>query len=341
MQIDVSIGFFLLGVAAVLAGAKIEFPKSLYQALMLFLMIAIGLKGGVALAEHASWALLTQSIYILLFGLLLPFIAFPILHYIGLFERHDAASIAAHYGSVSVGTYAVAVAYLESKNIAYEAYIPLFVVLLEMPAIVVGIMLAKPSSISAGNATDDEAKCSSSTLASLKLPSIKLTSINSSSSKKLLHEMFFNQGIVLMVGSLVIGFLAAEKTQTIAPLFFDLFNGVLALFLLEMGMVAASRLSDIKRAGSFILAFSMAMPLIGGTLGCGLGVLMGLSSGGVILIAVLGASASYIAVPAAMRVVLPHANHSVSISASLGITFPFNVILGIPVYTVMSLWFLS
>nr|WP_283104534.1 sodium-dependent bicarbonate transport family permease [Shewanella olleyana] len=327
----------MLGVVAVLAGAKIEFPKSLYQALMLFLMIAIGLKGGVALAEHASWALLSQSIYILLFGLLLPFIAFPILHYIGLFERHDAASIAAHYGSVSVGTYAVAVAYLESKNIAYEAYIPLFVVLLEMPAIVVGIMLAKPSTPSMS--ADGEVSGFSQPV--IKAPNIKQLVLKLSSSKKLLHEMFFNQGIVLMVGSLIIGFLAAEKTYSIAPLFFDLFNGVLALFLLEMGMVAASRLSDIKRAGSFILAFSVAMPLIGGFLGCGLGMLMGLSTGGVILIAVLGASASYIAVPAAMRVVLPQANHSLSISASLGITFPFNVILGIPVYTVITLWFMG
>ncbi|WP_119969097.1 sodium-dependent bicarbonate transport family permease [Shewanella japonica] len=318
----INIGFFLLGVFAVLSGTKIAFPKSFYQALMLFLMIAIGLKGGVALAEHASWTLFTQSLYILAFGLILPFIAFAILYYIGLFERHDAASIAAHYGSVSVGTYAVAVAYLESQQIRYEAYIPLFVVLLEMPAIVVGIMLAKPSLFRQKKSIVQEEN-------------------DNHASKALLHEMFFNQGIVLMVGSLVIGFVAADEIKSITPVFFSLFNGVLALFLLEMGMVAASRLEDIKRAGSFILAYSMAMPLIGGVLGCGLGVLMGLSSGGAILIAVLGASASYIAVPAAMRVALPQANHSLSISASLGITFPFNVMIGIPVYTVMTLWFVN
>ncbi len=323
MQIDISISFFLLGVFAVLVGSKIEFPKGLYQSLILFLMVAIGLKGGVALAEHASWELFAQSIYIVLLGILLPLIAFPILYYIGLLKRPDAASIAAHYGSVSVGTYAVAVAFLEAKNIAYEAYIPLFVVLLEMPAIVVGILLAKgcTKKITAQAAQSDAPAGSAK-----------------KATKELLHEMFFNQGMVLMVGGLLTGYMAGEKSATIAPFFFTLFNGVLALFLLEMGMVAASRLQDIKRAGSFILAFGVAMPLIGGLLGCALGMAMGLSQGGAILVAVLGASSSYIAVPAAMRVVLPEANHSLSISASLGITFPFNVLVGIPVYTVITQW---
>ena len=319
MQIDVSISFFLLGAFAVLVGSKIQFPKSLYQSLILFLMIAIGLKGGIALSEYASWTLLTQSLYIVLFGLLLPLIAFPILYYVGLLKRQDAASIAAHYGSVSVGTYAVAVAYLETKNIAYEAYIPLFVVLLEMPAIVIGILLAK------GNVK--KSKCSEAESTSIK-----------GERKKLLHEMFFNQGMILMVGGLIIGYMAGEQTKTIAPFFFTLFNGVLALFLLQMGMVAAGRFSDIKKAGSFILAFGMAMPIIGGVLGGILGVFMGLSEGGAILVAVLGASSSYIAVPAAMQVVLPEANHSLSISASLGITFPFNVLVGIPVYTIIIQW---
>lgn len=312
MQLDVSVAFFLLGLFAALVRSNIQFPKSLYQTLILFLMIAIGLKGGVALSEHASWQLVGQSIYVILFGLLLPLIAFPILYYIGQLKRHDAASIAAHYGSVSVGTYAVAVAFLEAQNIAYEAYIPLFVVLLEMPAIVVGIFLAKRSSGAPTNTRLDRAK--------------------------LLHEIFFNQGMVLMVGGLLIGFLAGERTQSVAPFFFDLFNGVLALFLLEMGMVAASRLQEIKRVGSFMLAFGVAMPLVGGMLGCLLGVFIGLSTGGAILMAVLGASASYIAVPAAMRVVLPAANHSLSISSSLAITFPFNVVLGIPTYALITQW---
>ncbi|WP_144213024.1 sodium-dependent bicarbonate transport family permease [Shewanella donghaensis] len=321
MQIDVSIAFFLMGVFAVLVRADIQFPRSLYQSLILFLMIAIGLKGGVALAEHASWALVVQSIYVILFGFALPLIAFPILYYIGALKRDDAASIAAHYGSVSVGTYAVAVAFLEAKGIHYEAYIPLFVVLLEMPAIVIGILLAK-----SGAAPRSKNKSKQQV---------------SADRQTLLHEMFFNQGVVLMVGGLVIGYFAGEGIDKVAPLFFGLFNAVLALFLLEMGMVAASRLKDLKHMGSFMLAFGFAMPMVGGVLGSLLGVMMGLSVGGVTLVAVLGASASYIAVPAAMRIILPNANHSLSITASLGITFPFNVLVGIPVYLVVSQWLLS
>ncbi len=317
MQLDVGIAFFLLGVIATLVRADIKFPKGLYQSLTLFLMIAIGLKGGVALAEHASWNLISQSIYVILLGLLLPLIAFPVLYFIGEFKRYDAASIAAHYGSVSVGTYAVAVGFLEAQNIAYEAYIPLFVVLLEMPAIAIGIALARMK-----KTTKDSSENSQQT----------------NDKYKLLHEVFFNQGMVLMVGGLLIGLVAGDRIERVTPFFFDLFNGILALFLLEMGMMAARRLDDIKRLGSFMLAFGVGMPMVGGLLGCFLGLAIGLSPGGAILLAVLGASASYIAVPAAMRVALPQANHSLSISSSLGITFPFNVLIGIPTFAVITQW---
>ena len=141
-----------------------------------------------------------------------------------------------------------------------------------------------------------------------------------------------------MVGGLLVGLMAGERIEKVTPFFFELFNGVLALFLLQMGMTVAGRLADIKRLGSFMLAFGVAMPLVGGGLGCMLGLSMGLSTGGSILLAVLGASASYIAVPAAMHVALPQANQSLSISASLGITFPFNVLIGIPTFTVITQW---
>ena len=143
MQMDITIAFFILGALATLVKANIQFPKALYQGLTLFLLIAIGIKGGVALAEHGSAKLLPQSGLVILLGLAIPLIAFPILRFIGQLNREDSASIAAHYGSVSIGTYAVAVAFLETQNIAYEAYFPLFVVLLEVPAIAVGIALAK------------------------------------------------------------------------------------------------------------------------------------------------------------------------------------------------------
>lgn len=307
MQLDIVILFFLLGAGARLIKANIDFPKGLYQGLTLFLMIAIGLKGGIALAEHGSSSLIPQSFAVIGLGIVLTLLAFPVLLYVGKLTRKDAASIAAHYGSVSVGTYAVAVALLDSQNIAYEAYFPLFVVLLEMPAIMVGLLLAKE----AGKKVD---------------------------TAKLLHEVFCNQGIVLMSGALLIGYVAAEQAHTITPLFKTLFHGALALFLLEMGMVAADRLKHMKSSGQFILSFGIAMPLLGGAMGCATGHMIGLSHGGSILLGVLGASASYIAVPAAMRVAIPDANHGMSITASLGVTFPFNVMVGIPTYIAFSQW---
>ncbi|MCG8672627.1 MAG: sodium-dependent bicarbonate transport family permease [Pseudomonadales bacterium] len=307
MELDIVIAFFMMGVIARLLRSNIQFPEALYQTLTLFLMIAIGLKGGIALASHSSASLLPQSLAVIVFGLMLPLLAFPVLFYIGHMNRADSASIAAHYGSVSVGTYAVAVALLESQNIAYEPYFPLFVVLLEMPAIAVGIALANG----------------------------KQKSIDK---RKLLHEVFCNQGMVLMVGALIIGYWAGDRAESIAPLFKDLFHGALALFLLEMGMVAASRVSQLKEMGSFIIAFGVAMPLVGGIIGGLLGAGLGFSTGGTILLSVLGASASYIAVPAAMRVAVPEANPSLSITSSLGVTFPFNVLVGIPCYALYSQW---
>lgn len=307
MQLDIVVAFFLLGVLTHLVRSDIQFPRSLYQSLTLFLLIAIGLKGGVALREHADISLAPQAIAVILLGLVLPLIAFPLLSRIGQLSRDDSAAIAAHYGSVSVGTYAVAVAILESRQIPYEAYFPLFVVLLEMPAIAVGLALARKADSGLDRG-------------------------------KLLHEMFCNQGVVLMSGALLIGYWAGAGVAPIMPLFGDLFHGVLALFLLEMGIVAARRLPDIRQVAPFMSAFGVLMPLIGAALGGALALVLGFSTGGVALLAALGGSASYIAVPAVMRAALPQANHGLSIAASLGITFPFNVLVGIPLYISGAAW---
>ena len=307
MQLDIVVAFFILGAFAQLLRSDIQFPRSLYQTLTLFLLIAIGLKGGVALREHADISLAPQALAIVLFGLALPLIAFPLLQRVGQLSRSDASSIAAHYGSVSVATYAVAVAMLESRGIEYEAYFPVFVVLLEMPAIAVGLALARRG---------DEAL----------------------DRGKLVHEIFCNQGVVLLSGAMFIGYWAGIGVAPVMPLFGDLFHGALALFLLEMGMVAASRLPDIRQAAPFMSAFGVVMPLVGAALGAALALMLGFSSGGIALLAVLGGSASYIAVPAVMRTALPEANHGLSIAASLGITFPFNVLVGIPLYITGAAW---
>lgn len=247
MQIDIVVGFFILGMATVLVRSPIDFPKGLYQSLVLFLLLAIGLKGGVALSQYSGGALLWQSAAVLAFGFILPLLAFPILYWIGGWKRIDAAATAAHYGSVSVGTYAVAIAVLEAQSIAYEPYIPLFVALLEVPAIATGLLLAKQS--------------------------------NGGSRAKLLHELFFNQGVVLLVGGIAIGWWAGERSASVMPFFATLFHGILALFLLQMGRKAAERFNDLKQQGSFLLSFGILMPLLGALAGGWLGYALGLSLG--------------------------------------------------------------
>ncbi|MEP1741474.1 MAG: sodium-dependent bicarbonate transport family permease [Kangiellaceae bacterium] len=310
MQLDIMILFFMLGVVARLIGSELKLPKGLYQAISLFLMLAIGLKGGMALAEHVSLELITQSLIIMLLGLLFPLIAFPILNKIGAFSKNDSAAIAAHFGSVSIGTFAVAIALLESQNIVYETYFPLFVVLLEFPAIVVGFMLAKD----------------------------KNSNVSMSEWGK---EIISNQSMVLMFGGLIIGLIAGEQSVKVMPLFSDLFYGVLALFLLEMGIVAAERIKDLKQNGLFLTAFSMVMPIINGTIGGAVGTFLGFSAGGIFLTIVLSASVSYIAVPLAMRSLLPTANHSLGLTASLGVAFPFNIVIGLPLYWLMASWYFN
>lgn len=309
MSLDIVVAFFILGLVATLLGSKIDFPKGLYQTCVLFLLLAIGLKGGYALSQHAGGDVLLQSLAVVVFGFLLPFVAYPILRWFGGWSRTDAAATAAHYGSVSVGTYAVAVAILDLQNIAYEAYFPLFVALLEAPAIAVAMVLARQ----------------------------KGQSLNL---KALAHEVFLNQGVLLLLGGLVIGAWAGERVQSIQPFFGTLFHGVLALFLLAMGQKAAEKLPDLKTQSAFLISFGIFMPLIGALAGGLLGATLGLSLGGIVLMAVLGASASYIAVPAALSVSLPQANLSLALTASLAVTFPFNVVVGIPLYLNIShYWF--
>jgi uncharacterized protein len=302
IPLDPIVLFFLLGLLAGLGRSDLRLPGSIYEFLSVILLLAIGLKGGVELAQQSVTVLLPQMAAVIVMGFVLPLAAYPVLRGLGRLARADAASIAAHYGSVSVGTYAVAVAWLVSRDIHFEEYMPLLLVLLEMPAIVVGILLAR--GISAG--TDWKA---------------------------LTHEVFLGKSIVLLGGGLLIGWAAGPAAlEPVGGLFFGLFHGVLALFLLEMGLVAAGQVSSLRRHGVFLVAFGITFPLFGAAVGGGLGWLLGLSPGGTMLLAVLAASASYIAVPAAMRLALPEANPALSLTAALGVTFPFNILVGLPLY---------
>lgn len=295
--------FFLLGVFAKLAKSDLRLPEALYETLSIFLLLAIGLKGGVELAKVPFADVAVQAASVLAMGFLLPLPAFAILRGLGRLPRPDAASIAAHYGSVSVVTFAVATAYLARHNIEFEAHMPLFVALLETPAIVTGILLARLGTLQA----------------------VRWGAV--------LHEVMFGKTLVLLLGGLAIGAaVGPEGIAPIQPLFIDLFKGVLAVFLLEMGLVAGGRIGDLRRAGVFLAVFGVVVPLCFACVGALVARAVGLSDGGTALLATMAASASYIAAPTAMRIAVPEANPALSIGVALGITFPFNITLGIPLY---------
>jgi hypothetical protein len=307
---DPVIWFFLLGVVAGLAKSDLRMPPAVYDLLSMLLLLTIGLKGGVELARSELSGLLPQILAVLAMGFTLPFLLFAVAGLSRRLSRVDAASLAAHYGSVSVATFAVGVAFLIDRQVSYDSQMPLFLVLLEVPAIIVGILIAKRiggHSDSAGSAGTHWGR--------------------------LLHEIFFGKSIILLVGGLAIGWASGPQGVTaFEPLFFDLFKGVLALFLLEMGLIAASQVQAVRKNGWFLVAFGLLVPVPMGTVGALVGWAIGLDLGGTTLLAVLAGSASYIAAPAAIRVAVPEANPSLSLTASLGITFPFNIFAGIPVY---------
>ena len=301
-QLDPVIWFFVLGVAAGAARADLRLPGAIYEFVSTVLLLAIGLKGGVELARDTGALPVTELGSILLLGFVLPLPAFAIAYYVGRLDRADAASLAAHYGSVSVGTFAVVVSYLATRGITFEARAPVWVVLLEVPAILAGILLARGLS-------GDVAW------------------------RHLMRELFLGRSIVLLLGGLAIGWLAGpEGSSSIQPLFFDLFKGILALFLLEMGLIAAAQLPTLRQHGLFIVLFGVAVPVAFAFVGAGLGHVLGLSPGGITVLATLAASASYIAAPAAIRTAVPEANPALSLTAALAVTFPFNIVVGIPLY---------
>ncbi len=306
--LDPVILFFVLGLAAGAARADLRLPPAIYDFLSAYLLLAIGLKGGIELAVQPLGPLIPKVFLVLLVASLLPLLAYPVLRFAGRLSRPDAASVAAHYGSVSVGTYAVAVAFLSARGVPYESYMPLFLAMMEMPAIVVGILLAR------GVSRDVRWG-------------------------RMFHEVFLGKAIVLVGGGLLIGWAAGpEGFSSLEAFYSGLFRGLLSLFLLEMGLLCSAQLGALRRVGAFLAAFGIAAPVLFGLLGCLTGSLMGLSVGGAALLGVLAASASYIAVPAAMRISVPEANPAISLAAALGVTFPFNVTLGIPLYFRMAQW---
>lgn len=296
---DIVVGFFLLGWLAFWLKVDLRLPSAIYEFLTLVLLISIGIKGGMQLHAEASSALLWQSLVVLALGVVLTLVAFVLLRGFSPFNREDAAGLAAHYGSVSVGTFAVAIAYMESRNIAYESYLSLFVALLEVPAILIGLLLAR------GKGAFDNGWQ---------------------------RRLFAHKSLVLLLGALLLGSIYGSQAQGFKNALSELFSIALALYLMHLGAMACASFAKSRQHGVFLAAFALAMPLAGAAIAIPLATVMGLSLGGIAIMAALAASASYIAVPAVLEGALPEADLGKCMTASLAITFPFNVLLGIPLY---------
>ena len=310
-MIDIVVYFFLLGVLARLLRSDLRLPEALYETLSIYLLLAIGLKGGIELSKQPVLALAPQVLATMALGFAIPFVLFPALRFLKM-NGADSASLAAHYGSVSVVTFAVATAALTRQGITFESHAPLWVAVMEVPGLAAGILLARW-------ATRTE-----------KQPQTETRVFHW---RALAHDVLCGKSMLLLLGGLVIGAVAGVSgSAPIKAVFVDPFKGVLALFLLELGLVAGGRLGEVKRFGAAVLIVGLGAPPILALAGALVGVALGLSTGGVAILATLAASASYIAAPTAMRIAIPQANAALSITAALGITFPFNIVVGIPIY---------
>ena len=303
--------FFLLGGLAAFARSDLAIPDAVAKGLSIYLMIAIGLKGGVEVSKTGITPdLLVAAAAGLALSFLIPFGAFALLRSIGRLSATDAGAVAAHYGSVSVVTFVTATEILTKQGLSAAGYMVAVLALMETPAIITGLFLARRGDKAPGQPRQ---------------------------SGGLLHEVLLNASVVLLVGSFLIGATAGPSGyEPIKPVFDGLFRGLLAIFLLDMGLVAGRRLMETRSLTGRLVALAIALPLMNGIIGTGIGILIGLDTASAAALGILAASASYIAVPAAMRLALPQADPGLYLSMSLGVTFPFNIIIGIPLFAEMA-----
>lgn len=294
---------FILGALAVRLKSDLSFPESVTSLLSTYLLLAIGLKGGLRLREAALDDLLLPIVGTVALGIVTPAITYWVARRFLKRTPSDSAALAAHYGSVSAVTFTAAETFVKNAGTLGEDYLAALVAVLEVPGIVVALLIASRV-------------------------------LGKSTIKSAVHEVVTGRSVVLLIGGLVIGFVASEKsTALVEPLFVDLFAGVLVLFLLDLGVMAGSRLDAIRAAGAKLVVFAIALPVLFGFLGVVVGTAAGLSVGGVTVVATMAASASYIAAPAAVRIGMPEADGGLALGAALGITFPFNLVVGIPLYS--------
>ncbi len=304
--------FFFIGLTAVFLKSDLEIPQPIPKLFSLYLLFAIGFKGGHELHESG----VTPEIAMTLLAAVVVAAVVPIYSFFILrlkLDLYNAAAIAATYGSISAVTFVTASSFLARLNVDFGGHMVAALALMESPAIIVGLLLVR---IFANRNPDNGDR--------------EPEAFNWG---EVLRESCLNGSVFLLVGSLLVGLVTSQQGwESLKPFTGEMFYGVLTFFLLDMGLVAARRFGDLRKGGSFLIGFSILMPILNAILGIAIAAFLKMSAGDALLFAVLCASASYIAVPAAMRLTVPEANPSLYISMALAITFPFNIIIGIPIY---------
>ena len=300
---SVAVLVFILGFLGARIKSDVRIPEQVYQMISIFLLFGIGLKGGHALRGTSPSSFAAPALATIALGILIPVIAYLTLKFVKKINDIDRGAIAAHYGSTSLVTFSAALLFLESSGIEVEGFATALLTIMEVPGIVVGVYLGsrhRNKSVQWG---------------------------------KTLHEVITGKTILLLVGGLVIGAITSQAGYSkVTPFFIDLQSGFLVLFLLHLGYLAGSNWGEIKKVGAMVGVFALIFPIFAGTLGVLVGTMVGLSVGGATILGVLSASASYIAAPAAVSIGLPEANAPLALMSSIGVTFPFNLLVGIPLY---------
>ncbi len=309
---------FLLGVVTKLVKSELSLPKDLYSSLSIYLLLALGLKGGVELSESTFQVIAWPALATVALGCITPVSTYFIMRKLGRFGQIDAAALAAHYGSVSAVTFIAANQFVGLMGKSAEGFMPTLLTLLESPGIHIALAigaLKRARKITASSAQERKTKTA------------------------IFHEILTARSMMLLVGGLIIGLLMGAKAyEPVKPFFETGFKGALVLFLLEMGIVAGARISDLKKVGLPLISLGLLIPVLHGSLGVALGHWAGLSAGGATVLGTMAASASYIAAPPAVRMTLPEANPTYYLTASLAVTFPFNLVVGIPLFFKLSEW---
>lgn len=328
---------FILGVIVTATlRADLRLPQPVYQAISVYLLLAIGLKGGVALREADLGALVAPLIAALALGSLIPVAAFAVLGRVTRLSGTDRGALSAHYGSTSLVTFTAAIALLEVMKLPAEGYVVTLLTVMEIPGIVVGLMLASrarvldrvPVLVGGGDAGSDSSEPAHGAAHGAAHRAAWRTGLG---------EVMASPSVLLLVGGLVIGWVTGPLGyEKVEPLFTGVFPGMLAIFLLHLGCVAGGHLRQVRSAGPGLIGFALAFPIVAGGLGVAVGTMIGMSTGGAALLGVLCGSASYIAAPAAVGIALPRADQGLCLTASLGMTFPFNMLIGLPVLVTLA-----